>query len=492
MTRISLIIACMTSISLVLGHFSLLADDKFILQPKIHSPIIAVHESSQESPASQNLVLQPLDPDAAMPALGSQGELKPELDQDPRLSPARMTQQNVQLSVEPSIGLMWVKRGSPSASVSAAAGNSELQRGNMDTASLAAARSLHGEAMTYQQSNLKTPVSTTGHTRNIQQTEITTVSVPTHGTRAQLASMISKKILGESSAPKYFMASGPSLMGPAAVERELTDALTRSEQLCRRGVFLSAREEAKSAELQLARYLDSISNSFKSEPKLRAAKIALREVSDFSQPCAPKILHELISAHETPVLKDVDVSQASPLALMQSYYQYAESLLLEGSQQHPWYSDVFYTLGRTYQAEADNNVGDACEHLRVQAMVYYRAASTIRPTNALATNQLGYVLLQLDRPAEAMTSLIASVDTKLDVPALQNLAEASRRLGDQQMQRWALEQIGSINQRNPKPQGPSPAVVELDNAAFAATTPIVPFGVSTENRTANIPAGNRR
>jgi tetratricopeptide (TPR) repeat protein len=343
-----------------------------------------------------------------------------------------------------------------------------------------------------QQLNLKTSVSTTGQLKNIQQPEIATASTPTSGTRAQLASMISKKILGESSASKHFTASGSSLMGPAAVERELTNALTRSEQLCRRGVFLSAREEAKSAELQLARYLDSISNTFQSEPKLRAANIALREASDFSQPCAPKILHELISAHETPVLKDVEVSQASPLALKQSYYQYAESMLLDGAQQHPWYSDVFYTLARTYQAEADNNVGAACEHLRAQAMIYYRAACTIRPNNALATNQLGYVLLQLDRPAEAMTSLIASVDTKLEVPALQNLAEASRRLGDQQMQRWALDQIANVNQRIPKPQIQNPAVVELDNASFAATTPVVPFSVSTENRTASIPAGNWR
>jgi hypothetical protein len=110
----------------------------------------------------------------------------------------------------------------------------------------------------------------------------------------------------------------------------------------------------------------------------------------------------------------------------------------------------------------------------------------------LATNQLGYVLLQLDRPADAMTSLIASVDSKLDTPALQNLAEASRRVGDEPMRRWALVQIANINRQNPPNQRRSPGVIELDNKAFNATTPIVPFSTSSEGRTASPSTGNLR
>ncbi len=80
------------------------------------------------------------------------------------------------------------------------------------------------------------------------------------------------------------------MVGPAAVGQQLSTLLASSEQLSRRGLFLSAREEADMAQLRLARFLDSLSNNYRSEPALKAAQTALREAADFSQSRTSEIL----------------------------------------------------------------------------------------------------------------------------------------------------------------------------------------------------------
>ncbi|MFO0942026.1 MAG: hypothetical protein U0930_14880 [Pirellulales bacterium] len=306
--------------------------------------------------------------------------------------------------------------------------------------------------------------------------------------KLHLASKVSKQILADRTEPtKQLSLNGTSITGPAAVEQQLTALMSRSEQLCRRGMFLSAREESFAAMIQLSRYLDSLSNNLNSEPCLRAARTAMREAEDFSELLPLSSVQELAGSHETPVLKGVDLTRVPPASLAQLYYQHAESKLMEGSQQHPWFSDIFYSVGRTYQAEADSQAELGATHLRLQAVVFYRAATTIRPKNSLAANQLGFVLLQMDRPREAQLALVASVDTKLDLPALQNLAEASRRLGDQRMHQWAVNMIASLQRQSPSPNQPqAPQVLEVDNRTFGQTTPIVPTrSNSTPAQTAN-------
>lgn len=292
--------------------------------------------------------------------------------------------------------------------------------------------------------------------------------------KMHLASRLSKSIIGEPAEKKFILSGASSMVGPAAVGQQLSALLANSEQLSRRGLFLSAREEADMAQLRLARFLDSLTNNYRSEPALKAAQTALREAADFSLSRTSEILPELINSHETPVLKSVEIARTPPSTLAQSYYQYAETQLLEAAQQHPWFSDIFYTIGRTYQAEADSTTTADRDLLRAQAIVYYRAAVTIRPSNSLATNQLGFVLLQLDRPKEAQIALVASVDSRLEIPALQNLVEASRRLGDQAMQQWALNAISQLQRQIPPALPNSPEILEVDNNTFRSTAPVVP------------------
>lgn len=291
--------------------------------------------------------------------------------------------------------------------------------------------------------------------------------------RIRMASKISKQIMGDQDQQGQQPVRQVSLaLGWASVGRQLAVHLRQSEHLAARGVFLSSREESQLALLLLVRYLDHLSNSFESEPGLHAAQTALRESADFTEfllTADEGVLRQIVHSHETPLLKKSQLSQVSPLTLAEHYRRYAEGQIIEASQNHPWFSDVLYQVGRTYQAEAELANNSNADHLRGLALVYYRAALAIVPTNALASNQIGFVLLQQDRPLEAQQFFVASVDAKLNVPALQNLVEASRRLRDMPMEQWAMNTLTAIRSGQPADE-PMPIQV-VDNATFATLSP---------------------
>lgn len=291
----------------------------------------------------------------------------------------------------------------------------------------------------------------------------------------QLASKVSRQIIGDwDQTEKHPVVPIHLAAGWDSIGRQLTGHLRQSEKLASRGVVLSAREECQHALLILARHLDHLTNSFASEPGMHAAQTALRESADFTDyllTAEDGVLKQIVHSHETPLLKHANLRQASPLTLAEHYRRYAERQIVQASQHHPWFSDILYHLGRTYQAEADISPSHKSDHLRGLALAYYRAAWTITPSNALAANQIGFVLLQQDRPKEAQQFLIASVDAKLDAPALQNLAEASRRLGDTAMEQWSLRTLASAASGNPPPNQ-VPPVQLIDNATFVTVSPM--------------------
>lgn len=261
--------------------------------------------------------------------------------------------------------------------------------------------------------------------------------------------------------------------GWQAIGERLNGHIGRCESLLRRGAFCSAREEAESASLLLLRHIDLHDNLFRCEPAWQAANLALREAEDFLvvQRSSPdeSALRRLIAAHQTPVLKGRTLAEMSPLTAAQHYRLFAELELTEAAQGHPWASELLYTVGRTYQSEADADP-KSVDVLRMKAMAYYRAARTTMPTNAVACNQLGYLLLQMDRNEEARESLAVAVSLKSDVAFLGNLAEASRRLGDHQTQAWAAHNVAVLRSLTPQQQQ-LPAIVEISAEEFAAISP---------------------
>ncbi len=292
------------------------------------------------------------------------------------------------------------------------------------------------------------------------------------------ASLVSARITND---PRFAIASAvqPSVtpiespQGWQSIQTRLSEHVAKCECLLRRGAFCSAREEAEMASMLLFRHIDLHDNLFRCEPAMQAANQALREAEDFvvamRSTADGDSLRRLVDAHKTPVLKNNNLSDMSPLAAAQHYRQFAESQLTEAAQGHPWASELLYTVGRTYQAEADaasNNI----DVLRMKALAYYRASRVTMPTNAIACNQLGYLLLQMDRNEEAREALVAAVELKKDEAFLSNLAEASRRLGDMKTVTWANQSVAAIRSRTP-PASPVPSIVEVSQEDFIAISP---------------------
>ncbi len=294
--------------------------------------------------------------------------------------------------------------------------------------------------------------------------------------RRDLAHKISAELAGDATTGKGEQATaiepGP---GWQAVGEELQQHVRKCEELLSRKAYLSAMQEADQAITRLVRVLDLKENRFLSEPAWAGAVQALREAQEFTSinriATDPELFTRLIQSHETPVLKETNVAELTPLVAAQHYRAYAEQSLVAAAQGHPWFSELYYCLGRSLQSQAEANPAksDALLH---QALAYYRAAGTIDPSNATNANQLGYVLLRLDRPAEALTQLQQVVQLpNCPLETWQNLAQASSRLGDAQTEKWAVDNYMVAKSRGVAPSGPVNTLVQVSEEQFRAMSP---------------------
>jgi tetratricopeptide (TPR) repeat protein len=317
-----------------------------------------------------------------------------------------------------------------------------------------------------------------------------------------LASMVSSQIIGDPRSGNESLSAPPVDAPPGwqAVGQELSQRIANCESLLRRNAFYSARQEAEEAALDLVRVLDLMANQYSCEPAWQSAMKAVSEAEDFSNiqrlTTDSDFLSRVIQSHETTVLKGYDVSQISPLVAAQHYRLFAQNQLREASLGHPWASEIFFALGRTYQAQADSEVSDAKELFHWRAVTLFRAAYDINPNNSIAANQLGYLYLQMDRAEDARSYLIASLNASPSIAAYENLIESSRRLGDQNTQQWALNQRAALSHGQMRAEGQPPAVVELDPRTFAAISPYTsgpqPYaarGSQPAPRMASLPSG---
>lgn len=294
--------------------------------------------------------------------------------------------------------------------------------------------------------------------------------------RQKLASLVSSQIIAGRTQPdpgRQAVLPVDGAPGWQSVGEQLAQHLSNCEALLKRNAFFSARSEAEAAVLHLVRLIDLSQNRYHSEPTWFTALRAMREADDFA--LSPRLsaddsmLSRIVASHETPVLKDAQMDNLAPMTAAQHYRLFAEQCLVEASQHHPWASDVYYGLGRTFQAQAES--GD--EHavaLRNQAAIFYRAAIQIAPSNALAANQLGYLMLQLDRPQDAKNALLQSINFSPSAASLQNLTEACRRLGDEATAQWAISNLANFQTAPNTGTYPAP-IVEVTSQEFARMSP---------------------
>lgn len=258
--------------------------------------------------------------------------------------------------------------------------------------------------------------------------------------------------------------------GWKAVAHRIDQHRAECQRLLGRRAFFSARDEALKAARYLMQMIDLHVGSFTSEPTMADAMVALQEARDFSssdESHGPADVQRLVDSHTSNALKPYNLAGVSPLAAAQHYRIWAANRLVDAAQNHPYASELFYMIGRIAQEQALARRGIQRSHLQWEAITFYRAAAAIDPQNSLALNNLGFMFLQLDRPADAKEALLASVSIGTTPEAAKNLLIASQQLGDAQLAGWAA---GRIQPAAPAPR-PRPQITYVSGQTFVAMNP---------------------
>jgi hypothetical protein len=267
-----------------------------------------------------------------------------------------------------------------------------------------------------------------------------------------------------------------------AVEKRIREQLERCDAMLRRGAIFSARQTCWQALEELCRVLDLHRPEGKRAEALRRAMVAMREEEDFYrysslQNSRSDLISNLSWSHETPVIREwlkqqassntsQDVQQISPLIAAQHYRSYAREQLIAACDRHPWAADLLYALGKTLEKQAWEDSSRSAL-IQQHAEIIYQAALETNPKQYLAATQLGYVLLQLDRPQEARDILAYSVNGLPTTAGYQNLREACSRLNDQQGMAWSTSKWAELRAREAADSADIP-FTEIDSRQFAA------------------------
>lgn len=279
-----------------------------------------------------------------------------------------------------------------------------------------------------------------------------------------------------------------SLPGFESLKRELKLCLEKCDSLLKRGAVLSAREEASQGLLRLYRTMDLYRGHLYSESAYEKAMAAIREEADFQKILGGRLgsgVQAAVDTHSTEALKNRPLESTSPEMAAMHYRWYARYQLVIASDGHPWAADLLYAYGKTLEKDADLNPSRA-NMFRNQAVVFYQAATQVAPNQSEAASQLGYALIHLDRMDDAYNALAASIQTKPNANAWNNLAEVFRRTGKVAEAEYAVQQATAMSSQAPQHSPENPEITEVDPAVFAKYSPM-PTMMAPQNYTPSGP-----
>jgi tetratricopeptide (TPR) repeat protein len=204
---------------------------------------------------------------------------------------------------------------------------------------------------------------------------------------------------------------------------------------------LAERGAVQSAQAEFTMALDLIADAVDSDTKnttraharaVQAGLIAIAETKDFVPADTPHNvvinLAQLAATHQTPVLKDIDVSRMTRAEALQRYHTYATQQLAFAGGRSAIASAALYGLGRsecvtTAGASSRNPLGAP------NAMALYQAALLVDPQNYMASNELGVLMARYGDLDSAANQLTHSLSIKPQVETWHNLAAVYRRMG---------------------------------------------------------------
>lgn len=228
--------------------------------------------------------------------------------------------------------------------------------------------------------------------------------------------------------------------------------LAYAEDLASRGATFAAEEELLWALQVVARAKDAQHRTDRHSAALSAAMIALEEADDFAAALSPMSrdpdLPRLISAHRTPILQSVKDMPITPIAALQEYYAYAQEQLVFALEPEPVAARTLCNLA-VVQSMSNGSECVECTNSAARTIALYQAAIAVDPENSQAANELGVLLVQYGRLAQAEQILLRSAVSSSRAEPWQNLAKTYERMGRGDLAEQAEQRYLEAQQNEP-------------------------------------------
>lgn len=215
------------------------------------------------------------------------------------------------------------------------------------------------------------------------------------------------------------------------VEARAREHIEYGESLARRKSYLAAREEFTLAVLLIARSHKSQSDPDAYSNRLALGLAALDEASDFVGPnhhgSQHDVLQQKVLSHKTKLISPNEIGNISRTKALDRYCGFAQSQIEQAIGYSAAGSAALHTLGKIEtRASVNNRQGDWTGQAR--ALVFFRAAMSCDPANAACANDLGVLLHDMGRLAEAEQVLKVSIASSPTRSAWANLASVHSQL----------------------------------------------------------------
>lgn len=229
----------------------------------------------------------------------------------------------------------------------------------------------------------------------------------------------------------------------AAVRGRAQSLIEHGFSLAQRGAFFSARAELIQSLRLLTQTLDTERQTHDYSEALADGLLALEEASDFvpegSRLEANINLQRVIQSHRTPILKNVDASQLTPLVAAQQYFSHAQDRLAFACGGIPEASASLYGLAKLQPYLKSGNGGDKAL-IGPRSIALHQSAFIADPQNILAANELGVMLARYGQLADAKQVFVRGLRHQSLAETWNNLAKVHELLGEQDMANLAREE----------------------------------------------------
>jgi tetratricopeptide (TPR) repeat protein len=268
-------------------------------------------------------------------------------------------------------------------------------------------------------------------------------------------------------------------------------------ELAGRGAHFAARSEFIGALRLVAEGLDTEQKSNVHGRALAAALGAMKEAEDFlpggSRLDGDSDLPGIVAGHVTPVLKN-STEKVTSMTALRGYLSFAQEQFAAAAGREVAGSMALHAMGKLHAALAQKR--DAAIAVpESKAMVFFQAALLVYPKNHMAANDLGVLLAQCGRYADARAMLERSVALCPQSTGWQNLTVVYRQLGQTALAERAagqarLFQQAEIARRQTSPVAAKGTVQWVDSQGFARTSTNLPnWPASTPASASRIPRG---